>query len=183
MSILLLSLFSPLVELFPNLYMSWWTPSNGKLQTYLKAWPRRIIVVLVVWVPILLTLGSITSTPIQVAIAMLVFSAFGLRLYFFDRSLHQLKGDIHNFIEPTKFPEILYFIAFSSIGWVLYHAVPNSSWLVPVAIFLIYFGAFMMATFRRGPKKNLTKDVIGRIIFTIGFLVNLYNLARAASII
>ena len=38
----------------------------------------------------------------------------------------------------------------------------------------------MMAAFRRGLKKNLIADVIGRIVFTFGFLLNLYNLARAA---
>jgi len=122
--ILLLSLFSPLVELLPNLYMSWWMPSNGKLQSYLKAWHRRVIVVLVVWLPILFTLGAITSTPVQLSISVLVFTAFGLRLYFFDRSLHRLKGDDTDFVEPSKIPEIIYFIAFSSIGWVLYHSVP-----------------------------------------------------------
>ena len=179
MTPLILSLFSPIVELFPNLYMSWWTPSNNKLQVYLKAWPLRVLVVLVVWIPILFTLGSITSTSIQLFIAALVFGAFGLRLYFFDRSLHQLKGDNIDFVEPTKIPEILYFFAFSSIGWVIYHAVPNNSYLVPLAILLIYFGAFLMATFRQGVKKNLTVDVVGRIIFTVGFLLNLYNLARA----
>ena len=187
MTILILSFFSPLVELFPNLYMSWWTPSNGKLQAYLRAWPLRVAVVLVVWLPILVTLGAVTATPIQLSISALVFAAFGLRLYFFDRSLHQLKNteirDDVNFEEPTKLPEVLYLIAFSSIGWVLYHAVPNKAWLVPLGILSIFSGAFMMATFRRGPQKNLSTDIIGRIIFTAGFFLNLYNLARAASII
>jgi len=181
--VLLLSLFSPIAELLPNLYMSWWVPDNGKLQDYLKVWPRRVVVVLVVWLPILLTLGAITTTTVQLAIAGLVFSAFGLRLYFFDRSLHQLKGVEKDFVEPTKIPEVLYFIAFSSIGWVLFHNVSNYQWLVPIAILLIYLGAFMMATFRQGIKKNFTLDIIGRIIFTTGFLLNLFNLARAASII
>ncbi len=163
--------------------MSWWVPDNGKLKAYLKAWTRRVVVVLVVWLPILYTLGTITSTAIQLTIAAMVFAAFGLRLYFFDRSLQDLTAEETNFVEPSKIPEVLYFIAFSSIGWVLYHTVPNYQWLVPLAILLIYFGAFMMATFRHGYKKNLSLDIMGRIIFTIGFLLNLFNLARAASII
>ena len=179
MTLLILSLFSPLVELFPNFYMSWWLPTNGKIQAYLKAWPRRVIVVLVVWLPILIALGSITSAVIQGTISVLVFSAFGLRLYFFDQALHQLKAGEVNFIEPTKIPETLYFLAFSTIGWVLYQAVPNNQWLVPLAILAIYFGAFNMATFRQGAKKNLLADWIGRVIFTTGFLLNLYNLAGA----
>ena len=181
--ILLLSLFSPLVELLPNLYMSWWLPDNGNIKAYLNAWWRRILVVLVVWLPILFTLGAITSLAIQLSIAALVFAAFGLRLYFFDRSLHQSKAAETDFVEPTKLPEILYFIAFSSIAWVLYNSVIDKHWLVPIAILAIFLGAFMMATFRQGAKKNFTLDILGRVVFTGGFLLNLYNLARAASII
>jgi len=181
--ILLLSLFSPLVELFPNLYMSWWLSSNGKTEEYLKNWLRRVIVVFIVWLPILYTLGDITSIVIKISITTLVFTAFGLRLYFFDRALHQSIQSNTKLIEPSKIPEILYFIAFSTIGWVIFYAVPNSQWLVPLAIMSIYLGAFIMASFRNGVKKNLIIDVIGRIIFALGFLLNLYNLARATSII
>ena len=181
--VLLFSLFSPLVELFPNLYMSWWMSSNGNTEAYLKAWPLRITVFLVVWLPILFTFGSIVSTFTQLFLVVLVFAAFILRFYLFDQSLQQLNGrDDGSFIEPSKIPEVLYFIAFSSMGWVLYHSVPNSPWLVILAILSIFFGAFIMATFRRGPNKNLTIDVVGRMIFTAGFLLNLYNLARATKI-
>ncbi len=39
----------------------------------------------------------------------------------------------------------------------------------------------MMPMFRRGPQANLQLDVLGRGVFVIGFLINLYNLDRAAS--
>ena len=38
--ILLLALFSPFTELFPNLYMSWWAPSNDNLVEYERKWYR-----------------------------------------------------------------------------------------------------------------------------------------------
>jgi hypothetical protein len=172
-AILLLALFSPLVELFPNLYMSWWAPTNGKLKNYIHAWPRRVAVVLTVWIPILLTLAKVIEPQGLIwVIELLVFSAFGLRLYFFDRAPNK---------NTSKIPEILYFIAFTSIGAVLYGAVPDKSWLVSVGILSIFFGASMMSTFRRGKHKNLNLDVLGRLIFTTGFLINLYNLARAAA--
>lgn len=180
---LLLSLFSPIAELFPNMYMSWWTPDNEKMDAYLKAWKRRVLVVLTVWGPILFTLGMVTSTSIQLFISLLVFGAFGLRLYYFDNAMEQSLTNKTEFVEPSKIPEILYFIAFTSIGWVLYHAVSDRQFLVPLGILVIYSGAFMMSTFRWGAKKNFTLDVIGRIVFVSGFLLNLYNLARAASII
>lgn len=113
----------------------------------------------------------------------MVFAAFGLRLYLFDRNLHQLKEGETEFDAPSIIPEIIYFIAFTSIGFILYFAVSDMQWLVPIGILLIFWGANMMGTFRRGVKKNMNWDVLGRIIFTIGFLTNLYNLARAALII
>jgi len=181
--LLLLSLFSPIAELFPNLYMSWWIPDNGNLQAYLKAWKRRVVVVLVVWSPILLTLGLVTSTFLQLFVTMLVFSAFGLRLYSFDKALEQTEGKKKDFTEPSKIPEIIYFIAFSTIGWIIYQSTSDNHWLVPLAIIMIYFGAFIMSSFRNGTNKNFKIDVIGRLIFTAGFLLNLYNLAKAASLI
>ncbi|PIR55118.1 hypothetical protein COU74_02975 [Candidatus Peregrinibacteria bacterium CG10_big_fil_rev_8_21_14_0_10_36_19] len=180
--ILVLSLFSPLVEIFPNLYMSWWAPSNGKLQRYLDMWPRRVAVVFLVWTPMLVILSKIIQPPELVwVMAILIFSAFGLRLYFFKKSLKEEVKKISTNIHTSKLPEILYFIAFTSMGTILYTAVPNKDWLVPAAILTIFFGAFIISTFRRGKNKDITLDVMGRLIFTVGFLLNLYNLARAAS--
>jgi hypothetical protein len=172
-AILLLALFSPFVELFPNLYMSWWAPSNGKLKRYTETWPRRIAIVFTVWIPILFTLEKIIvePPPLILIIATLIFSAFFLRLYTFDKSIRQKTT-------PSKIPEALYFIAFSSIGAILYTAIPDKLWLVPTGILTIFLGASMMSTFRR---KNLTLDIIGRLIFSTGFLINLYNLARATT--
>lgn len=180
--ILLLSLFSPIAELFPNLYMSWWLPSNGNIGSYLKYWPFRIITVLTVWVPILITIGLITSLSIQLFISVLVFSAFGARLFLFDRALHK-NIEITEENKPSSLPEILYFIAFSTIGWVLFNSVPSSAFLVPLGIGAIFLGANFMGHFRNGPNKNINYDIVGRIIFTLGFLLNLYNLARAGLII
>jgi hypothetical protein len=179
--ILLLSLFSPLAEAFPNLYMSWWAPSNGKLQKYIDTWLRRVIVVFTVWIPILIVLSMIIKPPSLIwVVGLLVFSAFGIRLHVFDQFLSQELKKKGSATKPSKTPEFLYFIAFSSIGIILYSAVPNNAWLVPVAILTIFLGASMMSTFRRGEKANLNLDVIGRLIFVTGFLLNLYNLIRAA---
>jgi len=176
--ILLLALFSPLTEAFPNLYMSWWVPSNGRLQRYVQTWPRRILVVLTVWLPILIILSKVINPPELIWIlGALIFSAFGLRLLVLDRSLTTGPKKIG----LSKLPEFLYFIAFSSIGAVLYAAVPNNQWLVPAAIATIYLGALAIGTFRQGARKNLSLDILGRLIFIAGFLLNLYNLARSAS--
>jgi hypothetical protein len=184
-TILLLSLCSPLAEAFPNHYMSWWVPSNGNLRRYLETWPRRVVVVLVVWLPILITLATISEpAAITLVIAAFVFSAFGLRLYVFDRYLSQQLKAATDGRAPgkvSKMPELLYLVAFLSIGFVLYAAVSNMNWLVPVAISIIWLGASLMAMYRCGPQANLPLDILGRCVFIIGFLLNLYNLERAAS--
>ncbi|GEM_PF-3692906 len=180
--ILLLSLFSPVAEAFPNLYMSWWIPSNGKIRKYLDTWPRRVLVVLVVWIPILITLATIIDSPVLIwTLATLVLTAFGLRLYALDRSLSQTLKGTRRKIKLLKIPDLLYFLALSSMGAVLYMAVPDSKWLVPLAITIIFLGAFIIATFRQGKRTNLALDVVGRLIFILGFLLNLHNLIRAAS--
>lgn len=182
--LLLLSLLSPVAEAFPNLYMSWWTPSNGRIRQYLDHWPRRVVIVCVVWLPILITLAGVPgSRAAVVVIAVLVFSAFGLRLHLFDRHLgHELDPTRRNDAAAnlSRIPEVIYVIAFASIGVVLYSAVPDDAWLVPVAIGTIFLGAFMMAAFRRGERANLRLDVVGRFVFIIGFLINLYNVHRAS---
>jgi hypothetical protein len=184
-TILLLSLLSPLAEAFPNHYMSWWVPTNGNWRRYLETWPRRVVIVFAVWLPILITLAKISgSVAITLVIATFVFSAFGLRLYLFDRYLNQELEVATGSRAPgklSKVPEFLYLVAFSNIGFVLLAAVPNMNWLVPVAISIICLGASIMATYRWGPQANRPLDILGRCMFVIGFLLNLYNLHRAAS--
>ena len=182
--VLLLSLLSPIVEAFPNLYMSWWAPSNGNIRRYLDTRPRRVAVVLTVWAPILWILSRIVEPAATVVpIAVAVVCAFGLRIRVFDRSLSlELEtgtdGELPQRVSSV--PELLYLFAFTAIGFVLFATVPDRSWLVFAAIGTIWFGAGMMARFRRGPDANLTLDRLGRSVFVIGFLLNLYNLNRAA---
>lgn len=180
--ILLLSLCSPLVEAFPNLYMSWWAPSNGNIRRYLDTWPRRVGVVLVVWVPILITVGRISDAVVAPLIGVFVFAAFGLRLRVFDRYLtDELEGRA-NPVPLSVLPEVFYVVAFAAIGVVLFGAVPDRPWLVPAAIATIWTGAWGMSTFRRGERENLIADVASRGVFVLGFLANLFNLIRAAGV-
>ncbi len=75
-------------------------------------------------------------------------------------------------------PEWLYVVAFVSIGLVLYAAVSDFEWLVPVAIGSIFLGAHMVGRFREGRNRDLRWDVVGRVVFSVGFVLNLYNIVR-----
>lgn len=180
--ILLLSLFSPLTELLPNLYMSWWMPSNRNLADYHRFWYRRIAVVLVVWVPILVVLSSLTSVPVLIVIASVIFGAFGWRMVRLRRFLEaKLSGaDIDL---GSEVAERLYFLALVAIMGIIYANLPSHRWVVFVGAAGIFGGALTIGRFRDGAHRSMPLDVAGRIIFSGGFLVNLHNLARAAEVI
>ena len=183
-AILLLSLMSPIAELFPNLYMSWWEPSNAKLMAYVQASRRRYVVVLVVWVPILVMIDQLVSTVATLALVVLVFGAFGLRTVLFDRAIQELTGSEGPLSERPRastLPEALYFIALTAIGVVIYVSVPDSQWLVAVGILGIFGGASGMARFRLGPADTYASDIAARVVFALAFVLNLYNLARAVT--
>ena len=180
--ILLLALFSPITELFPNLYMSWWAPSNGDLKTYLKRWYLRVGVVLVVWLPILFTLSKIASPLLVIVMAALILGAFVWRMIVFTRVL-QAEIDDEEVAGRADQPERVYFVALVVILTTIYFAVPDDAWRVPVSAVGIFGGANLIGRFRRGASRSQVGDVAARILFSAGFILNLHNLARAAELL
>ena len=181
-----LCLLSPIVELFPNLFMSWWAPANGDVRGYVDSWPRRVAVVALVWGPMIAALYAVAEpSAVALVVGAFVFSAFGIRLWVFDRGLRaELEvGGAKATKGVSSVPELLYFIAFLGIGWILWGAVDGSQWLVPLGIVGIWIGAAGMARFRRGEHENLRMDRLGRTVFVVGFLTNLYHLHRALAVI
>ena len=180
--ILLLALFSPLTELFPNLYMSWWMPSNQNLENYRRFWYRQVGVVFVVWVPILIVLARIVSPLTIGLIAAAVFGGFGWRMVstrkFLNAKLSGAEAELGG-----EGPEVLYFVALTAILAILYRNLPSYQWLVFVAAAGIFGGALMIGRFRDGTHRSPPLDVLARGVFSIGFVVNLHNLARAAQVI
>ena len=180
--ILLLALFSPLTELFPNLYMSWWLPSNRNLENYRRFWYRQIGVVFVVWVPILIVLARIVS-PLWIGlIAAAIFGGFGWRMVTTRRFLDAKLGGADVKLGGEG-PERLYFVALTAILVIIYRNLATYQWLVLVAAVGIFGGALMIGRFRDGKHRSLPLDVFARVVFSAGFLVNLHNLARAAQVI
>mmetsp|Transcript_28475 Transcript_28475/g.47827 ORF Transcript_28475/g.47827 Transcript_28475/m.47827 type:complete len:286 (-) Transcript_28475:237-1094(-) len=85
--------------------------------------------------------------------------------------------------EALEVAEMLYFIVFSSLSVIVYLALDDSededaAWLGFAAVGAIFVGANFMAKFRH---RSQPLDILGRVVFTIGFLTNLYNLNRADS--
>eukprot|EP00976_Prorocentrum_cordatum_P116909 1196229-Prorocentrum_minimum.AAC.6 len=78
--------------------------------------------------------------------------------------------------EVLEVAEIMYFFVFGSIAVIVYTALDDAKWLAFVAVGTLLTGAFFMAQFRH---RHQLLDIFGRVVFTTGFLLNLYNLNRA----
>ena len=90
-----------------------------------------------------------------------------------DGYLISVCGKSFDFLDVA---ELMYFTVFSSIAVILFTALDDVRGLAFVAVGTILTGAFFMAQFRH---RHMLLDVFGRVIFTAGFLLNLYNLNRA----
>ena len=181
-AILVLSIMSPVAELFPNLYMSWWEPSNGRFDAYLQARARRFVVVALVWSPILFTVSRFAGIALTIVLTVMVVGAFGLRLVLFERALdHAISQRRSSPPRPhvANVPEAIYFIALAILGITIFSNVDDQQWLVVVGVLGIFAGAGGMSRFRLGPGNAQVADVVSRIVFAAAFLLNLYNLARA----
>ena len=181
MMILLLSLFSPITETFPNLYMSWWRPSNGNIEKYQRTWYRRVVVVLVVWLPILYAMSRIVRWPWLVFMTVLIFGAFIWRLIAFTREL-QAELDGTTSTVHADLPEVPYVVALITLMVTIYLNLDANAWLVPVGGVGIFAGAVMIGRFRSVPAKSQRADIAGRLIFSAGFILNLFNLATASGL-
>jgi hypothetical protein len=152
---LLLSVLSPITELFPNLYGSWWYPTNNNIDLYHELTLVRSSLVIVVWIPILLRL-YILNKEYTILIGTTISVAFLTKLV-----------DYNNTIS-----EKLYILTFLIISKLLYKYVGS---IILVYVSFIFVGAKLISDNRN---VNLKNDVKGRYIFSLGFLGFLYSLSK-----
>ena len=145
---LFFSVISPLDELFPNYYLSWWYPPNKNIKEYNKYYYLRFLSVLLVWIPILYTLNKKFDIKL---LTVLVFSAFITR--------ETLNKD-------SFLPILLYIISLFFISFKLNSVLP---------MFFLLFGATLISNYRFIDDEL---DRYGRIIFSFGFLLFIYNLSH-----
>ena len=186
MTILFFSLLCPLAELYPNLYLSWFAPPNKNFKKYDNLSHIRLLAVILVWVPIIYTLSFLTSNNNISIITILIISAFGTKLI--EKDIHKEKemqlvaGMQKSMVTktpcftlkkqiscPKGIPEILYVIALCAIGISL---LPHSIYINIISISLIFWGTSNISKRFINPND----DIMGRKIFSIGFVAFLYNL-------
>lgn len=141
------SLVSPITELLPNMYMSWWYPTNNNIEKYNKMYMFRFVAVCLVWIPILLQIYKNTKNKnFIIIVSILIFSAFYLR--------HKLSYD-------NPYPGYLYMIALILL---FYELTSKNKWYI---LGLIFLGAYLIGKYRN---KNIHYDYAGRLIFSSGFI-------------
>lgn len=146
MNPLYLSIISPLVELFPNYYLSWWYPPNKNIKEYNRYYYLRFLSVLLVWIPILYTLNKKFDIKL---LTVLIFSAFITR---------------ETLNKESFIPTLLYIISLFLISSKLNSYLPT---------FFILLGASLISNYRFIDDEL---DRYGRFIFSFGFLLFIFIL-------
>lgn len=156
----LLLLISPITELFPSLGGSYFLPRSLDKQFFNNTFFIKLISVILVWTPILYKLYQKNHTWTIIA-GIFVITGFILRS----------RVEWHDYLPSTLF---------YTIGLLLIHfmllskCTTNSCKLSNVlAVSMILGGGYLMGKYRSG---NITIDIIGRVVFSIGFIMFIKNI-------
>lgn len=156
-------LISMTTELFPDFGYSYFYPSNKSIDFYDQMECQRWIIVFLVWFPIACSLYKLSQLYSILAI-ICIMSAF---------YLHRNSRYIKNYHNTS----LLYVIGFSIIAWILNQNEDNNSAKIIniLSILFIFGGGSLMGKFR---KKNIRKDMWGRLLFSLGFVGFIDSLYR-----
>jgi hypothetical protein len=143
-----------ITELFPDLGLSYWYPSDKSIYFYDNMEFFRWMAVIFTWVPIIITLYKISSIEACIAAVFIMIS------FYINR----------NSTWKTKLANTS---AFHFIGFVIiYHILIQKEKDETKRIILLVYIALLLlggAIISNNRRRNRIKDYIGRIIFSIGF--------------
>jgi hypothetical protein len=165
--LLLLSGFvASFTELFPEYGMSYFIPPNNDIEFYDNVAYRRVLVVLLAWLPITYILYNL-SRPNTIIAILFIMTSFSLR---YTTYLH----------DKYKYTGVLHLLGFTIILNILYtncaNIIDNMCKIkATIGVLLLLIGGFIMGKFRT---KNDDYDKIGRILFSVGFLLFINILSK-----
>ena len=154
------AIISPLSELFPEYGVSYWKPRYKSVKFYNKVIYRRILAVILIWVPITLILFTNNPYITPIAISFIILSIY----------MREFK---------YSYSSKLYFIGFSFIFYILYDNCnkhdENDKCINKILLsnIITLTGGYLILMGRKG---NLLVDILGRIMFSIGFVLFILNL-------
>lgn len=147
-------------ELFPDLGMSYWLPRDMNNEFYDEMLLTRFLAVLITWSIISLKLWKINKFKTIIAL-IFILTSFNMRW----------KAKSHF---KYNFSGIFHFIGFMIIASIMSEVCKDCFNYVSVLVLL--FGGILIG---KGRYADLETDVIGRLVFSTGFYMFIYNLKRA----
>jgi hypothetical protein len=146
-------ILSIITELFPDIGLSYYYPPTKSIQFYDKQEPLRWLIVAIVWIPIILALFKISKLYTLIATSFILFS------FYINR----------NSTYKEKFGNIGYL---HLIGFVIiYNIIQNGENNTKKFLYLLYILSLLIGGSLMGANrgKNLSIDIIGRLLFSYGF--------------
>jgi len=146
------AIVSPFSELFPEYGISYWKPRYKSLKFYDKVYYRRILAVILTWIPI--TLFLLKLSPCLTLVSMtFIMTAFYTR-------------------RKNIYANSFYIFGLILISLILVNNGLRLNKIVLSAMLIITGGCLI----QEGRTGKLEVDIIGRVIFSIGFVLFIINL-------
>jgi hypothetical protein len=150
--LILPAIVSSFSELFPEYGMSYWKPRTRSVQFYDKVYYRRVLAVILTWVPITLYLLKLSPCLAPLAVTFIMLAFYTRRKY--------------------EYANGLYVVGLILISWILF--INNLSWnKIVLSGLLIITGGYLIQEGRTG---KLEVDILGRVLFSSGFVFFIINL-------
>ena len=155
------ALVATTTELFPDLGASYFYPRTKSIKFYDDQICLRWLAVSIVWLPITYYLFKLSNMDTLIAILCIMLA------FYLNRDSKSKKLN-----ENTTW---LYVIGFLIIINILNKNTKNNKQKILniLGVFLIFLGGMLMNKERKG---NLEIDIVGRIIFSIGFILFINSL-------
>ncbi len=158
------AIISTFAELFPSFGLSYFLPRSGDTEFYDSKIVSRIVEVVLVWFPIAYILYN--SAPIRAIIAI---SSIMLGFY--------LKRFAAYHVVENRLSGLLYFIGLVIIVTILNEKGNMINNVLSGSLILL--GGYLISIGRQG---ELTVDIMGRILFTIGYFYFISNLVKFSNV-
>lgn len=151
--LLLISLLSPLAEIFPQYNGSWWyyKITDEDIKKYKNFRFYRLLFILLVWMPI------IYYIPIKYIEKKLI--SILLSITFLHREYYN--NNISNYLYIST---IIFLMIFIYI---------NTNKIFYISLLYLFSGIYFLSKYKY---KNIKMDILGRLLFSIGIIIFLFNI-------
>jgi len=210
---LLPSLGIPLVELFPDLCLGWWTPPSLDVNKYNRLKYLRVLLLIVAWYPVFEMLFPIVEdSTIYSALVIFALASILTRPFLMEKQIKRVTSiGLWNAVLPREKREALWIVVTSSkpsdinkFDELAARYVNSPTKIAGVVICIIFSQLYEKLTYMDDKMKllgaltasivggigiggtrhaNIVVDIVFRMAFGIGFITMLYYLSVVSDLI